>query len=225
MATLEQKCDTMVSIINDIAKELTSVKQVTTNYMMTSAMSSFHIPPPFHGSHTNHADIKLVDEEDVDVDIDHNDDNDDDGDDDNVIVNEENDDDTDVCYESDYEVDEVNETDKHSVEEYHKIVVSDTEMDCNKEDVVLKVVHLDTEVPELTINNDQEDMKTEDSMCNEDIKDEDYKVKIYHDNEQEIDYRKMTPTHLRTIVQSKGLVADSSKMKKHELIQLLQKAV
>ena len=36
MTVMEQKSDTMVGIINDIAKELTYVKQVSTNYMMTS---------------------------------------------------------------------------------------------------------------------------------------------------------------------------------------------
>jgi hypothetical protein len=38
----------------------------------------------------------------------------------------------------------------------------------------------------------------------------------------EVDYKKMSLTKLKTIVSKKGLSKDSSKLKKHELIKLLE---
>ena len=87
MTTLEQKSDTMVSIINDIAKELTYVRQISTNYMMTSVshgnMGAYAFPPPFHQSHDHGCSDRVeVDDSEDDEDDDEDDDDDEDEDDD-----------------------------------------------------------------------------------------------------------------------------------------------
>jgi hypothetical protein len=180
MATLEQKCDTMVSIINDIARELTSVKQVTTNYMMTSAMSSYHIPPPFHTSHMDTIE-ELIPEEEEDDDESYED-----GDD----------------GETDSDVDSV-EDDAAPPTPIHKIVVSDTEDDHivedSKEDI--HVIRLDDVVEDIATPLDEP---------------------MEEPHTESMDYRKMNLSALRALVQSKGLIDDASKMKKQELISLLE---
>jgi hypothetical protein len=185
MATMEQKCDTMVSIINDIAKELTSVKQVTTNYMMTSAMSNggdlYKFPPPFHH-------VQVEEEEDPDEDDDNVEDND------TESSSEYGDDD-----DFDGDVLELVET------PIHKIVVSDTEAD----DEGLKVIHLD-EVEEMA---PPEDDNIHESM--------DVTESVHPEEDSKEVYKKMNIQSLRTLVQSKGLVSDASKMKKPEILNLL----
>ena len=86
MTTLEQKSDTMVSIINDIAKELTYVRQISTNYMMTSVshgnMGAYAFPPPFHQYHDHGCSDRVeVDDSEDDEDDDEDDEDEDDDDD------------------------------------------------------------------------------------------------------------------------------------------------
>jgi len=223
MTVMEQKSDTMVGIINDIAKELTYVKQVSTNYMMTSAgvgagahsvMYSF--PPPFHGRPAGPAygvsGIEPIEEDDDDEDEDDDDEDDEDDEDDHENVSM--------------------EPHLHTA----RIVVSDTE----DEEEKIKIINMLTEevedddepTPEPTteeaITSTPEDV-TVDVLPTEPESVQDTEPLVLQDTEPVSDltpeekdtYRKMTTQALKTVVTTKGLMADPSKLKKYELLQLL----
>jgi len=226
MCTLEQKSDTMVGIINDIAKELTYIKQVTTNYMMTSPVVNndktsymYQFPPPFHQRSStpaygiNH--IEIIPEE--------GDDNDD----------EEDDDDED--------------DDENQIQ---KIVVSDSEIDdeikiinletdtCEQIDHVTVFIDEPVDVTEV-VNEPVEVVNEPVEVADEPVEVADEPVEVADEPvdvmgssvvsmnseslslEEKETYRKMTTQALKTVVASKELVSDPSKLKKHELLQLL----
>ena len=257
MCTLEQKSDTMVGIINDIAKELTYIKQVTTNYMMTSPVVNndktsymYQFPPPFHQRSStpaygiNH--IEIIPEEGDDNEED-DDDEDDDDDDDNEEDDDEEDDD---------------EDDDDDENQIRKIVVSDSEIDDE-----IKIINLDTDTCEqidhVTVFIDEPVDVTEvadvidepldvsevvdEPVDASEVVDEPVDVTEVVDEpvdasevvdepvdavvasvnsetlsmEEKETYRKMSTQALKTVVASKELVSDPSKMKKYELLQLL----
>jgi hypothetical protein len=209
MVTLEQKSDTMVSIINDIAKELTYVRQISTNYMMTSVStgnSAYSFPPPFHG-HGNVCSDR--------VEVDDSEEDDDDEDDD-----EDSEDD-----------DEDSEDEEEDEPRTHIIVVSDTEVEPEE----IKVVCLEHDIqetcgideePKFTDNiNDIDidiDVVSEAVVDPIDVSDElivsDKVVPPVPDLDM---YRKMSTQALKAAVLASGLSEDPSKMKKPELLQML----
>lgn len=226
MTVLEQKSDTMVGIINDIAKELTYVKQVSTNYMMTSVGAGagahsvmYSFPPPFHGRSAGPAygvsGIEPIEEDDEDEDDDDDEDDEDDDDDEGA--------------EDDHE-DASMEPHLHTA----RIVVSDTE----DEEEKIKIINMLTEevedddepTPEPTteeaITSTPEDITVEVSVP-ESVQDTEPLVLQETEPvsdltpEEKDTYRKMTTQALKTVVTTKGLMADPSKLKKYELLQLL----
>jgi len=231
MTVLEQKSDTMVGIINDIAKELTYVKQVSTNYMMTSVGAGagphsvmYSFPPPFHGRSAGPAygvsGIEPIEEDDEDEDHDEDDEDDEDDDDDEDA-------------EDDHE-DASMEPHLHTA----RIVVSDTE----DEEEKIKIINMLTEevededepTPEPTteeaITSTPEDVTVEVSVPEptpESVQDTEPLVLQETEPvsdltpEEKDTYRKMTTQALKTVVTTKGLMADPSKLKKYELLQLL----
>jgi hypothetical protein len=66
-----------------------------------------------------------------------------------------------------------------------------------------------------------EDILTEDILT-EDILTEDILTEVNIDKKQQPDYKKMSLTKLRTIVLEKGLSNNISKLKKNELLQILE---
>ena len=231
MTVLEQKSDTMVGIINDIAKELTYVKQVSTNYMMTSVGAGagahsvmYSFPPPFHGRPTGPA-YGVSGIEPIAEDDDDEDDEDDDEDD-------EDDDDEDA--------EDADEDDSMAPQFYTaRIVVSDTEEEIEN----VKVIHMLTEevedddepTPEPTTETDDPTSTLEDITVEVSVPEptpepvQDTEPLVLQDTEPVSDltpeekdtYRKMTTQALKTVVTTKGLMADPSKLKKSELLQLL----
>ena len=210
MVTLEQKSDTMVSIINDIAKELTYVRQISTNYMMTSVStgnvggnSAYSFPPPFHQSNGHGCSDRVeVDDSEDDDDDDEDDDDDDDDDDDE------------------------DEPRTHIIQH---IVVSDTEVE--SEDI--KVVCLEPEpvfTDNINVDNHDMDIDMDCTIIPEsdpiDVLDElivsDKVVPPVPDIDM---YRKMSIQALKAAVLASGLSEDPSKMKKSELLQLLEPTV
>ena len=235
MTTLEQKSDTMVGIINDIAKELTYIKQVTTNYMMTSPISNndqtaymYKFPPPFHQRSSipaygiNH--FEIIPEEDGDTD---NEDDKDDDDEDDEDDGDEDDGDEDGDDEDENQI--------------QKIVVSDSEIDDE-----IKIINLDTEIYEtidhVTVFIDEPTDEVVDAeivdaeivdaeVVNTEVMDTEvmdtevmYTEVVNTETlsmEEKETYRKMTTQALKTVVVSKELITDPSKLKKFELLQLL----
>jgi hypothetical protein len=263
MTTLEQKSDTMVGIINDIAKELTYVKQVTTNYMITSPISNndktsymYQFPPPFHQRSPAYG-IEVI-REDEDEDEDEDDEDEDENDEDDDEHEDEDDDDEDSGCDS-------ADDDDYDENQIQKIVVSDSEIDDE-----IKIINLDTEFYEQTdhvtvfidepnSSDDKVALRVSSEEATKDVSpfpvdvsestevvDEPVDVAVVPevaDESEVVDepvdavvasinsetlsldeketYRKMTTQALKTVVASKELVSDPSKLKKYELLQLL----
>jgi len=198
VVTMEQKNDTVVSIINDIAKELASVKAMVgprgASGPMASPFTAFmcnmpNMSAPFpntgeatfqeiHEIHGAREALNAEDDEEEDDDEDEDDEDDDDEDDEDDDDDEEDDD---------------------------KIVVSDTEeggLDINDIDEV-NVADIQQSVQEIISRQD-------DPVMTEEEKD---------------NYRKMNVQELKQVIVAKNLPAEQtrhlSKLKRNELLQLL----
>lgn len=235
MVTMEQKSDTMVSIINDIAKELTYVRQVSTNYMMTSVSSgnmggnsAYSFPPPFH-SH-GHSDRVEVDDSEEDEDEDDDEEDSDDEEDDSDDEEEPLDSKSTVLRTSDLGDDGGDPTSSGRRSSTHIIVVSDTEVEPDE----IKVVCLEHDVQETCGIDEEADFTSKiddiDMDCTIipesdpiDVSDESPEIVIPVPSVQpDIEmYRKMSTQALKAAVLASGLSEDPSKMKKPELLQLL----
>jgi len=187
ISLLEQKNDTMITIINDIAKEMTMFRcncacNQNNGDMNFSSMfgssskggvcmipSSFEIFQEQNLPNNLHEIIELNQDDDDEDDDDEDDEDDDDEDDDD----EDDDDEEDIL---------------------QKIVVSDNEeTDTQEQDV--DVVVSESEIYQEPVSQTV--------------------------NKEENSYHKMSLSALKQLVVSKGLCTDASKMKKHELLQLI----
>lgn len=204
MTSLEQKNDTMFEIINNIVKEITNVKQIV---IKNDNISPHHIPvnmipiSPFYND-LNHESVhfSLVNKENPFSQ--QNTINDDDEDD-----NEDEDDDEDEDEEDDDEDDE--DDDEHD-EKKNDLIISDN---------IKLEYNTDLEVNE--INIEESDIKV--IKLDEDIvEQDDISVNKIYTNEHNKELRKMNLIQLKTIIQEKGITVDTSKMKKNELIKLIE---
>lgn len=121
-------------------------------------------------------------------------------------------------------------------EEYKRIVVSDTEMDSDDEAVDdVKVITLSSESLSLeefeepieidmTMTEDAEDAEEAENHIDIDITPEDEPV-VEDSTTEPMDYRKLDVSYLKTMVLTRGLATDTKKMKKSELIRLLEEAI
>lgn len=131
------------------------------------------------------------------------------------------------------------EDDAEDDEEYKRIVVSDTEMDSDDEAVDdVKVITLSSESLSLeefeepieidmTMTEDAEDAEEAEDAENHidiDITPEDEPV-VEDSTTEPMDYRKLDVSYLKTMVLTRGLATDTKKMKKSELIRLLEEAI
>lgn len=189
---LEQKCDTMFDIMNNIVKELRTIKIESINQSnKTSMFNTPHnleeIMKQFHISNHNDADEEFIDEYDEDEDEDADEDE----------CNKDDDDNDDIKIEFD------------TNNNFQKIIVSDTEqpikiinIDFNNEGNLDKLDELD-ELNEL----DEESIIIDDEQ---------------NDDDFTPNYKKMDTNYLRTLVITRGLATDTKKLKKNDLIKLLQ---
>ena len=232
---LESKNDTMFEIINNIVKEITNVRN-SILYMNPSQMDLMqhsnlmqqHLSEQFDDEHVqHHIEHTIIENDDDDDDEDDEDDDDDDEDDDD------DDDDEDDDEEDDDEDEDVTP---------QKIVVS-----LEPDEQPVKIVNVNIESNNLEIGEindlatDDLAMEESDSLEEEQIVDIDvnadpvivHKIldELVNANESEITveeskskdvYRNMNTNQLKQLVITKGLTTNPSKLKKNELIQLLE---
>jgi hypothetical protein len=244
LASLEEKGDTMFEIINNIVKEISSLKQafVQRNTMfpamvpMTHLSTAFTHPNPSMAVNMNtneYSQLQNVnnhanDDEDEDDEEDEEDDDEDDEDDavenidaGNVVPEEHN---------IKIVKMEINEAEFDSVEEYEpEIDEQEPEPEIEEE-----ADEDQDQEPEIEADEDQElEPEIEEEEADELEDDQDQEPELEeHDFDQEpeeppaIDkesYRKMNLQQLKSMVVSKGLSKDANKLKKNELIALLEK--
>ena len=133
---------------------------------------------------------------------------------------------------------------------YKKIVVSDTELDSEDEDDYdennVKVISLATESgsldeleeaididmtpEEIDMTPEELEMNPEEEIIDIDITPEEdenaieEEQPVVEESTEQMDYRKLDVSYLKTMVLTRGLATDTKKMKKSELIRLLEEA-
>jgi len=248
---LESKNDTMFEIINNIVKELTNVRN-TILYMNPSQMELMqhanlmqeHFSEQFDNTELKHTPIEhyIVEDEDDE----HEDDDDDDDEDEDDDDEDDDDDDEDEDDEDEDVDDEDDDDDDNDKEEYDTLVDNTQKIKVSLESNDLqpvKIVNVNIESTSLDIEelNDLA-MEEVNSLEEEPIGDIDVNAdpvivhKILNElvdatAESEITveesktkdiYKNMNTQQLKQLVITKGLSTNPSKLKKNELIQLLE---
>ena len=136
----------------------------------------------------------------------------------------------------DDEYEEEEEEDDDEQCEYKRIVVSDTELDSedgdDDDENNVKVISLATEPVSLDELEEPVDIDItpEEEIIDIDItpeEDEPILEEVQEDStstSEQMDYRKLDVSYLKTMVLTRGLATDTKKMKKSELIRLLEEA-
>ena len=198
ITALEQKNDTMFEIINNIVKEITMIK--------TSTLSSPGMRNPFSFDFFNKFKTEEQDNTPQEINVVEDDEDEEEEDEDEEDEDEEDDDEED----DDEEDEEDNKEDSNDEEKVpFKIVVLDEPEGDNADDL--------NEVKTINISIDTE--KSDDANLELFIQKTENSIKSESAKET---YQKMSLSALKSLVISKELTTDSSKMKKHELIKMLE---
>ena len=209
--TLEQKCDTMFELINNIVLELNNGNRVERGLIQSDPNILFYPAPESHAP--VNTDIEEMNDSDVEEDSEEDDDSGEESDDENSgeeSSDEESDEDDvqDAGDENSVKVILFDQPDKVDITEIATEIddVSDNENE-NDTDTATELLHTDARV----VVEKLEDKHLENN--NEQTNQE--------DNANEV-YRKMNIQALKAMVITKGLCTDPSKMKKMELVKMLE---
>ena len=219
LSAIEEKSDTMFDIINNVVQEITSVKTFVITNMTQNTVSSF-IPASVYESQNNNGIFSQ-----------------------NQHSSQNERDDVKSDEESDVSHDE-SEGDEESDEEVEsddeRILVSDNESESN-----VKIVNIPTSLNEIDDVSDHNDLELDNATESMDLVEslpeliEDPVVvhKLESSLEESVNqpeesgilsgasYGKLTTGELKKLVIAKGLATDVSKMKKNQLVQLLESGV
>ena len=221
--SLEQKCDTMFELINNIVTELNNERRSTHGFGVTSPPVLFYPEPDGHTTVGGQAEKP---EHFTDMDDSNDEDSDEEGDDSDDEYSDSDEDE--VSDEDDDEDSEVDDDEHH-----HNHIAPIEETDNNS----VKVILLDQveELTELPVD-DMDDSDSDDNDKPVDLVLSDpivvEKLDVQHLEQVPVEpqaekaanevYNKMSLQALKTLVITKGLSSDPSKMKKAELIKLLE---
>jgi hypothetical protein len=205
LTVLEQKCDTMFEIMNNMVKEMKNIRGEVMSNTSNSYVSNR--PPVLDRMSQMPPELMQILQM---------------GPMSQGFANAEE-------YEEDDDDEE--EEEEEGEDGFKKIVVSDTEMDSDDEGEDVKVINieigenqietaslpdleevddssvdLDDEVDDIVVNKLDSTMETDESG----------------NKSEPVDYKKLDVSYLRTLVISRGLASDTKKMKKPELVKLLE---
>jgi len=221
ITSVEKKNDTMFDIINNIVKELTIIR----NYqLMSTQFPSMQYTIGQNDMNCSYEISNNVKNDEATEYEDADDSEDEDADD-----SEDDSDDDDSEDDSDDDDDKMPPLETFDLEEEIKVI----NVDINNEQIQSENIpselivedenqdneELPTEINESEhIHVEKVELENEEHLENTSVSDE---ITSQSDNSKEI-YRKMTLTTLKTLVITKGLCTDPSKMKKPELIKMLE---
>jgi hypothetical protein len=218
IASVEKKNDTMFDIINNIVKELTIIRNYQLMATQFPSMQYNVVQNDMNCSYEISNNVEKDEATEDDEAMEDEDDDDDDDDDDDVDDDNDDDDDDKMPPLETFDLEEeikvinvdINNEQIQSENIPSELIVEDENQD-NEE--------LLTEINESEhIHVEKVELENEEHLENTSVSDE---ITSQSDNSKEI-YRKMTLTALKTLVITKGLCTDPSKMKKPELIKMLE---
>jgi hypothetical protein len=188
---LEQKCDTMFEIMNNIVKELRTIKMNCNTGIPNNETMMFNQQHNL-GEIFKQFQQKPNNDVDIDIDIDDIDDMDDDDENDDIEV-------------------EIPDDNNNAVN-FQKIIVSDTEYE-----QPIKIINID-----FNSENNLDELNEVDEVDEVDEADDESIDETNNEDVITLDYKKMDTNNLRTMVISRGLATDTKKLKKNDLIKLLE---
>jgi hypothetical protein len=188
---LEQKCDTMFEIMNNVVKEMRTIKLSSTSCVNPAMIIPNNETIMFQQRHNLGELFQQYQRNQFEDENDDEDEDEDDEDDD----------------------------------EPKKIVVSDTEYEDEEQPVKIINIEFNEDESNESIDNleelEEETISLHDEECEE--SEEANVIDVENDSlEQSVDYKKMDISYLRTMVITRGLATDTKKMKKSDLIKLLE---
>lgn len=200
ITVLEQKCDTMFDIMNNIVKELRTIKMNSNSQMNCNPNNETMM---FNQHHNLGEIFKQFHNIDIDIDVDDIDEMD------GIDDDDEND---------DIEVDIPDDNDNDNVVNFEKIIVSDTEYE-----QPIKIINID-----FNSENNLDELNEVDEVDElDELEVDELEVDDDEPNSENVftpDYKKMDTNYLRTMVISRGLATDTKKLKKNDLIKLLEQS-
>jgi hypothetical protein len=224
MTGLEQKCDTMFEIINDVVKELNVMRNRPSFFQ---PMQNFI--PPFNVNDVLNRNFSTDNNDDNNDDDDNDDDNDDESEESSDVGNSDEDEDED---EDEYQ----NETENENIVSEINEIENDNAVkiiSVNKETLIdLDVEQISTNNEE--IENDESEEDDELSTSEEIVQPSTETILVekiesleeVEPNDLSTDnkdvYKKMSLGALKALVISKGLCSDARTMRKNDLLKLLE---
>jgi hypothetical protein len=214
LSTLEQKCDTMFEIINNLVQEVTIVRSVTNRMIQGMAFSG--PMPNITQEQMPIQHIHLAKEVEVEEEENESDDDDEDASDEDDEDESEDDEDEDDEVASEVHANEIEDNEKSlfilekPIEIIETIEIVETIVGENLDNIV-----------------EQIEMTKEDNTGNIDEVIENLEEIIDTNSEpiESTDYKNMNIQTLKTLAVSKGLVTNASKLKKNELLKLLGETI
>ena len=235
------KISSMLSLVSSLAEELNIVKfHLNRMNMVGAGMSNLSVPVttniPINSSETNNLGERLIevsdneedddeadeDEDDDEADEDEDDDEEDEDDDEDDDEQDEDDDDNEEISITELPLDDIKIL---NINDF-KVNNSDDEDDDDEDDDEIDDIDDETnELINMTATFDIEEIdikKKEVNVHDDDNKETSSLLNLEKSkNVEVIDYKKLSLNKLRSVVLEKGLVTDSSKLKKNELFKLL----
>jgi hypothetical protein len=206
---LEQKNDTMFEIINNVVTEISNLRNIT--------MNPFQQEPPYQEYAEK---IKIIEDEHF-----RQVHREEDADEDEEEEEEEEEEDEEEEEEEEEEEDEEEDADEDDYDDGIEVKVINVNVDSTSAKIE-EIADLDIE--EIVQSEDDEPKPIEDTILEDDpiiVHKIDETIPLEYtptlNNSKEI-YRNMTTQNLKALVITKGLSTNPSKLKKHELIQLLE---
>jgi hypothetical protein len=232
LGAIEQKSDTMFEIVNTMVREMSLIKSMVISQMRENPVhsTSYESPtneaivseisldgPTITRSEIVHAPNTLDDSDSEDL-SDDDDSDDDESEDDKIVVSDDEEEETPLVKvvmlpktESLDIGDTIEITEEFLEETEESEVESDTPLELNQDEPVLTVNKIEESEPVL-IEHKPEEQEPE--------------IKTLEDSKESeaTNYNKLSLYNLKNLVVSRGLASDASKMKKPQLVQLLESA-
>jgi hypothetical protein len=228
MSIVEEKTDTMFEIINNVVKEIVSVKNMLFQSQHLPVNTSYLNPniktvPMMNETIRFDGNNNIIDssenyEDDNDVGDDEEEDEEEEEEEEEDEEDEEEDEEDEEEDEEDEEEDEEDEDEDEEEEEEEQKSLVNTSEETEIEEVKVISITLSEQLTVEALPDNTDEVRIEKVELSEPVEEQ---VKINKEDTMDM-YRKMPLPALKTLLITKGLASDPSKMKKYDILKLLE---
>ena len=217
----DHKLNSMVSLVSALAQEVTYNKNVLSSFMSSNTNDTLTKKIELDNTDVNNSDLIEVSDDEEENDEEENDEDDEDGEE------EEDEDEEDEEEEDDEDGEDEDEEEDDEEEEQKQVNILGGDIDntneINIDEFFEDINNIDGS---LSLQKDTSDLVSSNDDINEYHNTNTTEIKQIQITPEDfgsiIDYKKMSLNKLREIVVEKGLIQESSKLKKNELLKLLE---